>query len=33
MTLLKEYNIELKGLNAVVIGRSVDVGSQWPPCS
>ncbi len=26
MTLLKEYNIELKGLNAVVIGRSVDVG-------
>ncbi|KAF1076663.1 bifunctional methylenetetrahydrofolate dehydrogenase/methenyltetrahydrofolate cyclohydrolase FolD [Methanogenium sp. MK-MG] len=26
MTLLEEYNIEPKGLNAVVIGRSVDVG-------
>ena len=26
MTLLKEYEIEPKGMNAVVIGRSVDVG-------
>lgn len=26
MTLLDTYNIELKGMNAVVIGRSVDVG-------
>ncbi|WFN35427.1 bifunctional methylenetetrahydrofolate dehydrogenase/methenyltetrahydrofolate cyclohydrolase FolD [Methanogenium sp. S4BF] len=26
MTLLEEYSIEPKGLNAVVIGRSVDVG-------
>ena len=26
MTLLEEYSIEVKGLNAVVIGRSVDVG-------
>lgn len=26
MTLLDEYSIEVKGLNAVVIGRSVDVG-------